>query len=632
MSEWPTQQDYDAAIGTPTLRHSSVQGFTVRQYSLEEAKARNAIFLRGRPYSDHGAFAVVYQFAQSSNASYVFRVFTKTGSSISNLRTRYAELSKLTKGKSTPWLVDVTWLEQGLLVQGKWRPAVLMERVEGVDLETWLQRNRNDRSRVVSLADQIRQLAREFAQEGIAHGDLSHRNIMVTPIDKLRLVDYDGIYLASLKSNTPSEIGLPGMQHPKRTAKDYGPRMDRFSLLVLYLTLRYLADEPGSMPSKCDDGLILLPAHFTKPGGSPLEAMMRSLDDDVRRLAKAIVDAAQKPVDQVPTLEEALATPAPVRGGPLVGATAAPVPDYLRNEKKTVTLAPGENPRYLKDLGEAKAASLRPANTSNRRGWLTKPIWLWLLAFLTGVGATLGGFSASHSVTTESKAPLPDRKPSDPTPGPGYTLNEFQVIERQDTRLGMAYRLRWKVSGLRAATFCINDEPARRWEVPPIGDTVLFSSRKARLSISPTGAYAPLGTVALEPDYTYAWDNDGTAPQSVRRSEGPALTTPEDIIAMFASTIDYEHPNRANLIEIYIEELIHVADRRTLRIYRNALPAHHGYTFGDPELARIFVSRWWYRPRGVRNKDLPRLFSGYEQKNSAYLYRMENSSSKNVPR
>ena len=55
---------------------------------------------------------------------------------------------------------------------------------------------------------------------GIAHNDLQHGNVMVQADGRIRLVDYDGIFLPGL--SPPDEKGHSNYQHPlRRTAEDY---------------------------------------------------------------------------------------------------------------------------------------------------------------------------------------------------------------------------------------------------------------------------------------------------------------------------------------------------------------------------------------------------------------------------
>jgi serine/threonine protein kinase len=330
MSEWASKDDYDLAIAAKALRGTAIKDFTLKTYSEAEAKAKNAIILKNKPWCDCGNFAVVYQLTDNAGHSFVFRVFMSSGSNVSDLRTRYLKVANLTRQNSTDWLVRVEWLPEGLNVRGQWKPAVKMERVDGIDLDKWLQANKGDKGKVASVADQIRRLAKEFEEKKIAHGDLSHRNIMVTYSGHVRLVDYDAMYLPSLQSVNPNEIGLPGMQHPLRRVGSYGPSMDRFSILVLYATLLYLKEAPNALPKQCDDGLILEKKHFLDPSGSPLETMLRSADPALRKVANAIIKGSRNPIDKMLTLEDALAGPS-VAPRSITSTTApqSPIPSYL---------------------------------------------------------------------------------------------------------------------------------------------------------------------------------------------------------------------------------------------------------------------------------------------------------------
>src|SRR5437667_10971472 len=55
--------------------------------------------------------------------------------------------------------------------------------------------------------------------------------------------------LSRLKTN---EIGHVNYQHPGRNASHYGPSIDRFSSIVIYLGLRAISESPG-LWTKYDD-------------------------------------------------------------------------------------------------------------------------------------------------------------------------------------------------------------------------------------------------------------------------------------------------------------------------------------------------------------------------------------------
>jgi hypothetical protein len=76
------------------------------------------------------------------------------------------------------------------------------------------------------------------------HGDLQHGNVMVDQDGRLRLVDFDGVWIPQLAGQSPpTEFGHPNYQHPLQHV--WGRWLDTFSALVIYLSLVALGKDPG---------------------------------------------------------------------------------------------------------------------------------------------------------------------------------------------------------------------------------------------------------------------------------------------------------------------------------------------------------------------------------------------------
>ena len=90
-----------------------------------------------------------------------------------------------------------------------------------------------------------------------AHGDLQHGNILVNETGALRLIDLDGAWVPTLAGKGVREAGHPAYQHPLRVASDWGPDLDRFPALVIYVALRALAVAPQAW-YRLDNGDNLL--------------------------------------------------------------------------------------------------------------------------------------------------------------------------------------------------------------------------------------------------------------------------------------------------------------------------------------------------------------------------------------
>ena len=124
---------------------------------------------------------------------------------------------------------------------------------------TPLERNLNDSAALRGLAAQWAALVRQLEVAPLAHGDLQHGNILVTPEGALCLLDYDGVWTPTLAGLAPGELGHPSYQRPGRT---YSRAMDRFSALVIYTALQALV----LAPSCRHDCTSRARAHADRPG------------------------------------------------------------------------------------------------------------------------------------------------------------------------------------------------------------------------------------------------------------------------------------------------------------------------------------------------------------------------------
>jgi hypothetical protein len=97
---------------------------------------------------------------------------------------------------------------------------------------------------LTTLAAKWRALVALLQSSEFAHGDLQHGNVMVDQQGRLRLVDFDGVWIPQLANQSPpTEFGHPNYQHPLQHVWDRW--LDTFSALVVYLSLIALGKDPG---------------------------------------------------------------------------------------------------------------------------------------------------------------------------------------------------------------------------------------------------------------------------------------------------------------------------------------------------------------------------------------------------
>jgi hypothetical protein len=294
MPQLPTADSYRIAILNPNLCFS-------------DSELKN-----GTTNTNNQGLATVW----SGQFASVFRVNTALGlravrcftSQISDQQDRYNRLHMHINDigiKNLPMLAAFEYQNNGMRVNGTWYPIVKMEWVNGEKLDKHVDKliQTRDTNKLSLLATQLLNLFTGLQQNKIAHGDLSHDNILVHN-GYLRLVDYDGVFVPGLSGRIGLEVGHPNYQHPRRKLSGFNLGIDNFSALVIYLSLKALSIDPDLWSKfHIDKCLILRKDDYKSPNSSPvISAIKSSRDGDVRNLAFALESACNASFSAVPNL------------------------------------------------------------------------------------------------------------------------------------------------------------------------------------------------------------------------------------------------------------------------------------------------------------------------------------------
>ena len=198
-----------------------------------------------------------------------------------------------------------------------------MEWVNGDTLGVFLERRAKNASVIDSLCAQFRAMALALQRAGIAHGDIQNLNVIVVGTE-LRLIDYDGMYVPPMQTGIGEEVGHKHWQHPQRSQRDFGPNMDRFSFIVVDVSLRALIADPA-LHGKFNEGgetIIFKANDYADPSSSEIFRILKT-KPELQSAANNLERICGAPISQVPTLEDFLAgnniPAASVRMAPALG-------------------------------------------------------------------------------------------------------------------------------------------------------------------------------------------------------------------------------------------------------------------------------------------------------------------------
>jgi hypothetical protein len=278
VTEFPYAKDYQQALQNPgrVFTHAGMQ------------QARFILDSWGLPDALTGSSAVVFHAAIGAD-SYALRCFTRSEASS---RERYEAFdSYVSSQQLSRHVASVEWYEDAVRVKGGSWPVLRMEWIDGRILDQYVGYlvETGDTDALGTLARKWRELIRTLQDARFAHGDLQHGNVIIDQRGCLRLVDFDSVWIPPLQGlPPPTETGHENYQHPGRTVGvGWGPWVDTFSGLVIYLSLAALARDPGLwLPLYNGDNLLFERDDFHPPFETDAwKHLDRTSDPEVRSLA-----------------------------------------------------------------------------------------------------------------------------------------------------------------------------------------------------------------------------------------------------------------------------------------------------------------------------------------------------------
>ena len=197
----------------------------------------------GEPYRSSGAFAVVFKMQdKSTGKNYAIKCFTEEQEGRADA---YRQIADELDMVDSPYITSVKYMEKELFVDSQCEedefPVLLMDWVDGETMEAYIATNYRNQSAMSLLCYRFGKMAAWLRSQSFAHGDVKPDNIMIRPDGSLTLVDYDGMFVPSMKGYKSPTIGTKDFCHPLRTMDDFDETIDDFSLASIALSLKAIS-------------------------------------------------------------------------------------------------------------------------------------------------------------------------------------------------------------------------------------------------------------------------------------------------------------------------------------------------------------------------------------------------------
>ena len=234
----------------------------------------------GEPYRSSGAFAVVFKMQDKSTGKYyALKCFTEEQEGRADAYRQIADELDLL---DSPYITSVKYMEKELFVDSQCEedefPVLLMDWVEGETMEAYIVANYHNQSAMSLLCYRFGKMAAWLRSQSFAHGDVKPDNIIIRPDGSLTLVDYDGMFVSSMKGCKSPTIGTKDFSHPLRTMDDFDETIDDFSLASIALSLKAISMNSTLLDTYgASDRLLFSEKDYRTPSNSKVISALQGL-------------------------------------------------------------------------------------------------------------------------------------------------------------------------------------------------------------------------------------------------------------------------------------------------------------------------------------------------------------------
>ena len=234
----------------------------------------------GEPYRSSGAFAVVFKMQDKSTGKYyALKCFTEEQEGRADA---YRQIADELDMVDSPYITSVKYMEKELFVDSQCEedefPVLLMDWVDGETMEAYIAANYRNQSAMSLLCYRFGRMAAWLRSQFFAHGDVKPDNIIVRPDGSLTLVDYDGMFVPSMKGSQSPTIGTRDFSHPLRTVDDFDETIDDFSLASIALSLKAISMNSTLLDTYgASDRLLFSEKDYRNPSNSKVISALQEL-------------------------------------------------------------------------------------------------------------------------------------------------------------------------------------------------------------------------------------------------------------------------------------------------------------------------------------------------------------------